>query len=69
MTKFYKLFFLLGFILAFSAYAIPKDPCEPKDTCCEEPAPGPYAFSYPKDLGLVCPRFLCTRRSSLDETH
>jgi len=56
MSKFYKLFLLLGFAFAISAYAIPKDPCLPQDICCEDPAPGPYTFSYPKDVGLVCPR-------------
>ena len=40
-----------------SAFAIPKGPCETKpDVCCEEPAPGPFAFSYAKDMGLSCPR-------------
>jgi len=43
-------------LFATSAFAIPKDPCAPKDVCCEEPAPGPFAFSYPKDVGLSCPR-------------
>ena len=40
-----------------SAYAIPKAPCDtPKKVCCEEPAPGPCTFNYPKDVGLSCPR-------------
>lgn len=45
--------------LATSAYAVPKGPCEPKPdatVCCEEPSPGPFAFSYAKDIGLSCPR-------------
>lgn len=44
--------------MAANAYAIPKGPCEPKamDVCCEEPKPGPFAFSYPMDMGLACPR-------------
>lgn len=45
--------------LTTSAYAIPRGPCEPKPdatVCCEEPSPGPFAFSYAKDLGLSCPR-------------
>jgi hypothetical protein len=47
-------------VLAFatSAFAIPKGPCDPKpqpDVCCEEPAPGPFAFSYAKDMSLSCP--------------
>lgn len=40
-----------------SAYAIPRGPCETRDdVCCEQPKPGPFAFSYPKDLDLNCPR-------------
>ncbi|NGX36416.1 MAG: hypothetical protein K1000chlam1_01262 [Candidatus Anoxychlamydiales bacterium] len=47
---------LMTFILTSTAFAVPKGPCdEPKDVCCEE-AVGPYAFSYPKDLGLACER-------------
>lgn len=42
--------------LSTYVYAIEKDPCSPKDVCCEEIKPGPFAFSYPKDVGLVCPR-------------
>ena len=44
------------FIFASSAFAIPKEPCDTKEVCCEDPAPGPFAFSYPKDVGLSCPR-------------
>ncbi len=47
---------LVGVLITTSSFAIPKDPCAPKDVCCEEPAPGPYAFAYPKDIGLSCPR-------------
>ncbi|NGX33546.1 MAG: hypothetical protein K1060chlam4_01616, partial [Candidatus Anoxychlamydiales bacterium] len=50
------LFSLAAALFASSAIAIPKDPCAPKDVCCEEPLPGPFAFSYPKDVGLSCPR-------------
>ncbi len=50
------LFSIAALLFATSAIAIPKDPCAPKDVCCEEPAPGPFAFSYPKDVGLSCPR-------------
>ncbi|NGX33449.1 MAG: hypothetical protein K1060chlam4_01517, partial [Candidatus Anoxychlamydiales bacterium] len=50
------LFSVAAILFASSAIAIPKDPCAPKDVCCEEAAPGPFAFSYPKDVGLSCPR-------------
>lgn len=46
-------------LLAMScAYAIPRGPCDPmpEDVCCEAPRPGPFAFSYPKDMALSCPR-------------
>jgi len=49
-----KTFFALATVLLTSAFAIPKGPCDKVDTCCDEPAPGPFAFSYPKDLGLAC---------------
>ena len=40
-----------------SAYAIPRGPCDTRDdVCCEQPKPGPFAFSFPKDLDLSCPR-------------
>lgn len=41
-----------------SLNAIPRDPCEPPppSVCCEEPRPGPFAFSYPFDMDLNCPR-------------
>lgn len=44
--------------MATSLYAIPRDPCEPicAPVCCEVPVPGPFAFAYPWDLGLNCPR-------------
>lgn len=43
-------------VVATSAYAVPKGPCEkPVEVCCEEPKPGPFAFSYPKDVNLACP--------------
>ncbi|KKM23908.1 hypothetical protein LCGC14_1610430 [marine sediment metagenome] len=50
------LFSLAAVLFSASAIAIPKDPCAPTDVCCEEPMPGPFAFSYPKDIGLACPR-------------
>lgn len=38
--------------------AIPRDPCESPapPVCCEEPKPGPFAFTYPFDMNLNCPR-------------
>lgn len=41
-----------------SLFAIPKDPCEcpPPPVCCVEPTPGPFAFNYPFDQDLQCPR-------------
>ncbi len=43
--------------MATSLYAIPKGPCDrTEEVCCENPKPGPFAFSYPMDLGLSCPR-------------
>lgn len=43
-------------LVATGAYAIPKGACEkPVDVCCDEPRPGPFAFSYPKDVDLACP--------------
>ncbi len=43
--------------MANGVYAIPKGPCDkPVDVCCEEPKPGPFAFAYPKDLNLACPK-------------
>ncbi len=48
----------LALLLSNTAYAIPKGPCDPKpskDVCCEDPKPGPFAFSFPKDMSLSCP--------------
>ncbi|MBS0626575.1 MAG: hypothetical protein JSS32_11045 [Verrucomicrobia bacterium] len=40
-----------------SLHAIPKGPCDTKpEVCCEEPKPGPFAFSYPLDMNISCPR-------------
>lgn len=41
-----------------SLCALPKGPCDSKapEVCCDEPKPGPFAFSYPMDMGLSCPR-------------
>ena len=43
-------------LLTTSAFAISREPCDTKEVCCEDPAPGPFAFSYPRDMGLACPR-------------
>lgn len=45
-------------IVATGLTAIPKGNCEKEQPqiCCENPKPGPFAFSYPQDLGLSCPR-------------
>ncbi|NGX34290.1 MAG: hypothetical protein K1060chlam1_00641 [Candidatus Anoxychlamydiales bacterium] len=52
-----KSFLIFGFaiLLLSQIFAIQKDPCAPKDVCCEEYT-DTYAFSYPKDIGLACPR-------------
>ncbi len=40
-----------------SAYALPKGPCDKSpEPCCDEPKAGPFAFNYPMDLGIACPR-------------
>jgi hypothetical protein len=46
------------FMTATSLYAIPRGPCDvpPPPVCCEEPKPGPFAFAYPYDVDLNCPR-------------
>lgn len=43
-------------LLAVSAHAIPKAPCDQKqsDVCCENPKPGPFAFQYSRDLKIAC---------------
>ncbi len=47
-----------AFLATTSLNAIPRDPCEPPSppVCCEEPRPGPFAFAYPFDMDLNCPR-------------
>ncbi|MGB7978593.1 MAG: Lpg1974 family pore-forming outer membrane protein [Chlamydiales bacterium] len=47
-----------AFVATTSLYAIPRDPCEPpvQQVCCEEPKPGPFAFAYPFDMDLNCPK-------------
>lgn len=46
------------FLTSTGLYAIPPHPCDepPPPVCCEEPKPGPFAFSYPFDMDLNCPR-------------
>lgn len=46
------------FTMATSLNAIPKGPCDrpAEEVCCDNPKPGPFAFAYPMDLGLSCPR-------------
>lgn len=59
---------VMALLLANSAYAIPRAPCDPKpskDVCCEEPKPGPFAFSFPKDMNLTCPRDFYVRAEFL----
>ncbi len=44
-------------LMANSFAAIPADPCEETpEVCCKEPAPGPFAFAYAKELSLSCPK-------------
>jgi len=57
-----KLLLTLSVVLFSAAYSIPQGPCGPcgacgevQDVCCDKPAPGPFAFAYPKDIGLACP--------------
>ncbi len=52
----FKVLFVLAILLSTSVFAISKGPCDTNDVCCEQPAAGPFAFAYPKDLGLACPR-------------
>ncbi len=58
--NFKKIILSSAFAMLFTAnaYAIPKGPCDQKleNVCCEDPKPGPFAFSYPKDIGLSCPK-------------
>ena len=56
-TKMSKVLFSIISIFAIAnVFAIPKGPCDTKtDVCCQD-AQDTYAFSYPKDMGLACPR-------------
>ena len=42
--------------LATSAFAISQGPYNQQKTTCEKAQAGPYAFCYPKDVGLACPQ-------------
>lgn len=51
--------FVATLFLATYTFAIPKGPCESKkEICCDKATPGPFAFAYPKDIGLSCPHDL-----------
>lgn len=44
-------------LAASTVHAIPQAPCDTREkVCCDEAAPGPFAFSFPRDIGLNCPR-------------
>ena len=48
---------LAALLATTSLYAIPRAHCDSKpEVCCEEPKPGPFAFAFPKDMNLACPR-------------
>ena len=42
--KKYKIFLTLALLFVNFSFAIPKGPCDKKEVCCEEPAPGPLPF-------------------------
>ncbi len=48
----------LAVLAATSLNALPKGPCDTQapQVCCDEPKPGPFAFAYPMDMGISCPR-------------
>ena len=55
--KKHKIFLTLALLFVSISFAIPKGPCNKKEKiCCEEIEPGPFAFSYPKDMNLSCPQ-------------
>ena len=51
-----KIFLTLALLFVSISFAIPKGPCDKKEVCCEEVEPGPFAFYYPKDMNLSCPK-------------
>jgi hypothetical protein len=56
-TKMSKVLFSIVSIFAIAnVFAIPKGPCDTKQEVCCQDAQDTYAFSYPKDMGLACPR-------------
>ncbi|NGX63617.1 MAG: hypothetical protein KR126chlam6_01030 [Candidatus Anoxychlamydiales bacterium] len=59
--------FVFSFLSIFftHTFSIEKSPCASKDVCCEQIEPGPFAFSYPKDISLMCPKNLSVSGSFL----
>ena len=53
-----SMYLVAALLASTSAYSIPKEPCDilQPPACCEKVQPGPFAFTYPKDVGLACPR-------------
>ncbi len=43
-------------IVFTQSFSIEKNPCISNDVCCEKNEPGPFAFAYPKDASLECPK-------------
>lgn len=61
MHNFLKTNFKKGFIGVIAALAATtsitaKSPFSSQEDKCHYPSPGPFAFNYPKDIGLDCPR-------------
>lgn len=45
------------FMATAGLHAIPHSACDVKpEVCCDDPKPGPFAFAYPFDMDLNCPR-------------
>ena len=57
MNIIYKLL-AVTLLITSTVGAIPPAPCDPQpcNVCCEDPKPGPFAFSYPQELTLSCPQ-------------
>jgi len=56
MKKLSIFFYTFFIVLLTESFAIPIDPCNTKKICCEDISEDSFAFSYPKDVGLSCPR-------------